>query len=130
VKLNHEEVPRVKELLVMSEADDLWFCRRLIEHFDLKLVCITRGANGSLLCDKCDAHEHSGFRVNVKDTIGSGDAFTAALVHDYLRQRPLAEMNDAANRMGAWVASHSGAMPQNPESGLNQALAHLELVAI
>jgi fructokinase len=130
MKLNHEEVPRVKELLGMSEDDDLWFCRRLIKHFQLKLICITRGPNGSLLCDQRDADEHPGFRVKVKDTIGSGDAFTAALVHEYLRQRPLAEMNDAANRMGAWVASYSGAMPQSPESGLEQALAHLELVAI
>jgi fructokinase len=125
VKLNHEEVPRVKELLAMNEVSEVRFCRSLMECFEVKLICITRGANGSLLCDRHDAHEHSGYRVKVKDTIGAGDAFTAALVHEYLRQRSLAEMNEAANRMGAWVASHSGAMPQSPAGGLKRALEDL-----
>jgi fructokinase len=122
VKLNHEEVPRVRELLTMNAAGDVSFCRNLMERFELKLVCITRGANGSLLCDHHGSHEHPGFRVKVKDTIGAGDAFTAALVHKYLRERGLAEMNEAANRMGAWVASHSGAMPQGPAPDIDRTL--------
>ncbi len=123
VKLNHEEVPKIRELLNIIAADDVSFCRSLMERFDLDLICITRGANGSLLCDRHQAHEHSGLRVKVKDTIGAGDAFTAALVHEYLRHHGLAEMNEAANRMGAWVASHSGAMPQGPATGMKRALA-------
>lgn len=125
MKLNHEEVPRVKKLLAMTEPDDILFCRSLIERFDLKFVCITRGAKGSLLCDRREVHQHAGYRVKVKNTVGAGDAFTAALVHQYLRQSTLAEMNDTANRMGAWVASHSGAMPEIPAYGLNKALADL-----
>lgn len=125
MKLNHEEVPRVRELLAMDEEDDILFCRSLMKRFDLKLICITRGANGSLLCSGRDVHEHAGYRVRVKDTVGAGDAFTAALVHEYLGQATLAEINEAANRMGAWVASHSGAMPEMPATGMKQALAEL-----
>ena len=55
VKLNHEEVPRVKELLNMNEDDDLLFCRSLMRRFELRRVCVTRGATGSLLCDRQDA---------------------------------------------------------------------------
>lgn len=122
MKLNHEEVPRVRELLAITERDDISFCRNIMERFNLKLICITRGEKGSLLCDRRDVHEHAGYRVKVKNTVGAGDAFTAALVHGYLQQRTLAEMNDVANRMGAWVASHSDAMPRNPEQGLEGAL--------
>jgi fructokinase len=125
MKLNHEEVPRVRQLLNVSGSDDIMLCRNLMERFDLKLICITRGADGSLLCARGDVHEHAGYRVKVKDTVGAGDAFTAALVHEYLRKRTLAEMNDTANRMGAWVASHSGAMPATPSHGLEKALADL-----
>jgi fructokinase len=125
VKLNHEEVPRVKELLKMSDDGDISFCRALMERFDLELICITRGTNGSLLCDKHGTQEHPGFRVNVKDTIGAGDAFTAALVHEYMHGRGLTDVNEAANRMGAWVASNSGAMPKIPATGLQQALKDL-----
>ncbi len=125
VKLNHEEVPRVGALLTIDSADPFAFCRELLEKFDLQLVCITRGANGSLLYDRNSADEHPGFSVPIKDTIGAGDAFTAALVHGLLRGSPLAEMNDLANRVGAWVASCSGAMPLPPEAGLATALAKI-----
>ena len=126
VKLNHEELPRVRELLALESSDLTAFCRQLLEKFDLRLVCVTRGANGSLLCDRTEADEHPGFMVHIQDTVGAGDAFTAALVSGLLRQSPLGEMNDLANRMGAWVASCSGAMPPPPEGGLSAALSRLQ----
>ena len=126
VKMNHEEVLPMKKLLGMShsspEADAASFCQELADKFDLGLVCITHGAGGSLLCDGKNSHRHLGFRVQVKDAVGAGDAFTAGLVHGHLNNSSLAEMNDLANRLGAWVASCSGAMPSPPEAGLEQAL--------
>ena len=128
VKLNHEELPHVMELLAVDDGDELAFCRQVRQKFDLQLVCVTRGANGSFLSDRNSSDEHSGFRVQIKDTVGAGDAFTAALVHELLRGAPLAEMNDVANRMGAWVASCSGGMPPVPEEGLPQALSQVQKV--
>jgi fructokinase len=122
VKLNHEEMPRVAELLALDSRALLNFPRALLEEFNLQMVCVTRGPNGSVLCDRTDADEHPGFRVQIKDTIGAGDAFTAGLVHELLRGSSLAKRNDLANRMGAWVASHSGAMPSAPAAGLAAAL--------
>jgi fructokinase len=48
----------------------------------------------------------------VRDTIGAGDAFTATLTHGYLRNQPLEQINDAANRVGAWVTTQVGATPR------------------
>lgn len=136
VKLNHEEVPRVAEVLAAEvlaaevlakdSRDPLIFSRALLKAFDLQLVCVTRGANGSLLFDRNGVHEHPGFRVHTKDTVGAGDAFTAALVHELLQEKPLEEINDLANRMGAWVASCSGAMPSVPAEGLASTLAQFQ----
>jgi fructokinase len=126
VKLNHQEVPIVRQLLQIAERADPDFALRLMDRFKLRLVCITRGSRGSLLCDSSGMHQHPGFAVPVKDTIGAGDAFTAALVHGLLRNEPLDALNDAANRMGAWVASHSGAMPETPANGLERALLQIK----
>lgn len=125
VKLNHQEVLPVKELLSIQAHNDLSFCRTLLDRFGLNVVCVTRGANGSVLCSQNGMHEHPGFQIDVKDTIGSGDAFTAALVQGLLGRRSLPEVNDLANRLGAWVATHSGAMPPVPEGGLDRALREL-----
>ena len=46
------------------------------------------------------------------DTIGAGDAFTAALIHEHLHGAPLERMYEVANRVGAWVASQVGATPR------------------
>jgi fructokinase len=126
IKLNHDEVPVVRELLHIEARDEVSFCQEIIEKFRLKLICITRGSNGSLLCDRNTEQEHPGFRIHVKDTVGAGDAFTAALIHELLRDSTLEQMNDCANRMGAWVASRHGAMPNVPQGGLAGALAVLQ----
>jgi fructokinase len=111
VKLNQEELRVVAEMVGIPHTEDRASAERLRDDFQLELVCVTRGANGSILCSKNECDVHPGFHVKVADMVGAGDAFTAGLVRHYLRKSPLAKMNDAANRLGAWVASQKGAMP-------------------
>jgi fructokinase len=118
IKLNHDELPTVERLLGFPFRDEESAARRLLEAFRVKLVCVTRGAEGSLLVTERSRHEHPGIRTNVADTVGSGDAFTAALTYHYLRRASLATMNEAANRMGSWVASQTGATPPRDEATL------------
>ena len=73
---------------------------------------MTRGARGSLLVSGRETVDHPGYEVGVADTVGSGDAFTAALVHHYLRGAGLERMAEAANRLGAYVAGRAGATPE------------------
>jgi len=125
VKLNDDELPKVMKLMEEPYKDDLSSARRLSRDCDLKLVCITRGGKGSLLVRGEDASEHPGFRVRVADTVGSGDAFTAGLVHEYLHGAPLDLMNEVANLVGAWVASEVGAMPTPKRGALEHSLAEI-----
>jgi fructokinase len=111
VKLNDAELPVVAGLLGLGAAGELDGARRLLDAFPLALVCVTRGARGSLLISATDGHAHPGIPTTVVDTVGAGDAFTAALAHHALRGAPLAAMNKAANRLGAWVAARAGATP-------------------
>jgi len=111
IKLNHDELPTVVQQLGFPFHDEDSAAQWLRHTFHVKLVCITRGARGSLLVSEYAKHEHPGIPVQVADTVGSGDAFTAALVYHYLRRASLATMNEAANRMGSWVASQTGATP-------------------
>ena len=94
-----------------DEDDLLRGARRLLERYPVELVCITLGAGGSLLVTRREHHRHAGLATRVRDTVGAGDAFTAALTHYYLEGAPLATMNEAGNRWGAWVASQAGGMP-------------------
>jgi len=125
VKLNNDELAKIMSLMKIAHKDELSSAKRLIGDYGLKVVCITRGSKGSLLVQGNDACEHPGFRVHVGDTVGSGDAFTAGLVHEYLHGAPLDLMNEVANLVGAWVASELGAMPIPKHGALEHSLAEI-----
>jgi fructokinase len=127
VKLNDEELPQIMRLEKLPHTDELSSARRLLDAYDLKLLCVTRGGRGSLLVPAGgeSASEHPGFGVRVADTVGAGDAFTAGLVHEYLRGASLGRMNERANRVGAWVASEAGATPTPKGGKLENSLAQI-----
>lgn len=87
-----------------------------------RLVSITLGPHGSLLADRSGTYRHRGFAVKVADTVGAGDAFTASLVHAYIRGASLAQISEVSNLCGSYVASQIGATPELPLS-LLQAIA-------
>jgi fructokinase len=125
VKLNHEELPKIMHLFEIASHGEMDSAQRLLSMHGLKLVCITRGDGGSLLISANECSEHAGIKVKVADTVGAGDAFTAAMVHGYLRGSSLKQINESANRVGAWVASQPGAMPVPKVAGLPQTLAEI-----
>jgi fructokinase len=125
VKLNDEELPEMMSLCGAPHKDELSSAQRLIRDYDLKIVCITRGSRGSLLVRGSNVSDHPGFKVRVADTVGSGDAFTAGLVHEYLHGASLGLMNEVANLVGAWVASEAGAMPTPKHGVLEHSLAEI-----
>lgn len=125
VKVNDEELPKIMSLSEIPYKDELSSAKRLIEKYEFKVVCVTRGGRGSLLVREKDASVHPGFKVRVADTVGSGDAFTAGLVHEYLHGASLDLMNEVANLVGAWVASEVGAMPAPKRGALEHSLAEI-----
>lgn len=92
----------------------------------LAMVALTRGSHGSLLVTREGWNEHPGFATRVVDTIGAGDAFTAALTHYLLRGAGLAKLNEAGNRWAAWVASQAGGMPQLHDAVRDEITAAIE----
>src|SRR5246127_1004148 len=121
MKVNNDELPIVAKLLhIPFIYDEVRAAHWLRDILGLKLVCITRGAKGSLLVTAQEISEHLGFRIHVADTVGAGDAFTAALVYHYLRHASVTTLNEAANRMGAWVSSEVGATPARDDFHLDK----------
>lgn len=111
VKLNEEEEAALTELLELGPCYPREFAARLRDRYDVDAVCITRGANGCLLVEGDQIADEPGVAVEVVDTVGAGDAFTAAWVFARLRGRPLHQQAQFANRVGALIASRAGGMP-------------------
>jgi len=121
LKLNEDELPIVAEMFGLHGDQDAVLVS-LLRTFDLDLVALTRGEHGSVLRTPQQRSEHPGVKVDVSDTVGAGDAFTAALVVGLLRGFDLDRINGIANRLGAWVAARDGATPPVPESFVRELL--------
>lgn len=111
LKLTDHELLRLMSLLGFRARKEEECARQLLQEFDLKLVCVTRGSRGSVLVSHEKTVKHPGVAVKVVDSVGAGDAFTACVAHHLMRGRPLEEISESANRLAAWVATQFGATP-------------------
>ena len=127
LKLNEHELVEVSSLFNLGAGSDEKLAKRLLDECGLRLVCVTRGARGSLLVSAEQTVTHPGFQVKVADSVGAGDAFTASLAHEYLRGRNLEEVSEAANRFASWVATQTGATPRISPTQLDKILAGVEI---
>ncbi|MFZ2643657.1 MAG: carbohydrate kinase [Verrucomicrobiia bacterium] len=115
LKLNDAELPVLAAMFGLGGGvrDQL---AALAQRFALRTVALTRGARGSLLLAGDAWSEHSGLTVKVADSIGAGDAFTAALALGLLSGRQRDDINRHANEVAAYVCSQPGATPILPQS--------------
>lgn len=118
LKINDVEVVRVATLFGWEGLEETVVCRRLLTEYKLQMVALTRGTEGSYLIVPGDISFLPTPRVKVADTVGAGDAFTAALVASLLKGMSIAEAHQAAVDLSAYVCTQHGAMskptPKNP----------------
>lgn len=88
------------------------FCRRWIDRFHCQIVCVTFGERGCAILENGEFTKVPGFRIEVADTVGAGDAFSAAFMHGMSQEWKTQEIGRFANAVGAVVASKRGAMPE------------------
>lgn len=120
LKLNEQELLQVSSSLEIGGGDEIELSKKLLRKFDLDLICVTKGARGSLLVSEGELVAHHGIDAEVADAIGAGDAFTACVAHYYIQGRPLQEISELANRFAAWVATQVGATPPVSKEQLAQ----------
>ena len=111
LKLNDEEAASVAGTFGFSGSYDS-LAQSLHDFFGIDLICITEGESGAFLWSADGSAYCRGYRVDVVDTVGAGDAFSAGLLHGHHNGLSLSEMGDFACRLGALIASKRGAIPR------------------
>lgn len=113
LKINDEEIAVVLQMMGLPGGPLRGSAEALAAAFGLECVCITRGAAGCSVWRGDEFIECPGVPITVADTVGAGDAFSAAMMHILARDPPaLRKAAELANRLGALVASRSGAVPE------------------
>ena len=88
------------------------FCRRWSDRFGCQTMCVTFGERGCAILKDGKYSQAPGYHVSVADTVGAGDAFSAAFVHGLSQGWESDRIAQCANAVGALVASRSGAIPE------------------
>ncbi len=112
LKFNKTEYMKLRELIPAIPDDPVSGLKKLVELWDLKLVCMTVGEYGCLAVDSRNTVYSPGIKVNVVDTTGAGDAFISAMTVKYLEGATLNEMAGFANICAANVVRFKGATPE------------------
>ncbi len=115
LKVNDAELPKMAKLFSLT-GDARAQIDQLMDRWQLRVVAYTRGESGSLLRTANEWAEHPGVPAAVVDTVGAGDAFTAAMTIGLLSGWALDVVNARANQLASFVASCAGATPPIPPS--------------
>lgn len=109
LKLNDQEVGALRDLLGAGGGTIPEFAQSLFGG-PLTHVVVTLGEKGAYAASSDGRRAYDpGYRVRLVDTCGSGDAFTAGFVHEFLRGKALEECLSLGNVLGAMVAAQAGA---------------------
>lgn len=111
VKVNDEELEMICGWYnqIGKEESNAKFLK---DTFNLKGIIVTRGGNGAFFVDENnEISEHQGFKVTVKDTIGSGDSFLASFITKWVNGSTAHKALEYACAVGAFVATQKGATP-------------------
>jgi fructokinase len=110
LKLNHNELELIAGWFG-NETDEIEQMKLLQEKFSINTVVVTRGARGACVLTNGKWYEQSGFKVQVVDTVGSGDAFLAGFLSSLLNKHDPQYCLELACALGATVARYAGACP-------------------
>lgn len=114
-KLNEDEFPIVANMFSISGSEQDIF-DEFLSRFKLKIIALTMGKEGSVLHTREETSFLKSTEVEVVDTVGAGDAFTAALGLGLLRNLPLQSIHEQATHLSAYVCTQNGATPVLPET--------------
>ncbi len=116
LKINDEELVTVSRMFGYPGIDLQDKCWILLGKYNLKMLILTCGINGSYVFTPGNVSFQPTPRVEVADTVGAGDSFTAAFISSILLCKPIAEAHRKAVETSAYVCTQAGAMPILPES--------------
>lgn len=114
LKINDEELITISRMFGCPGTDLQSKCWVLLDRYDLKMLILTCGVNGSYIFTSGNMTFLATPKVEVADTVGAGDSFTAAFTSSILKGLSVAEAHRKAVEVSAFVCTQNGAMPILP----------------
>ncbi len=115
LKINDEELVAISRIFELPGTDLQEKCMHLLKQYSLEMLILTCGVNGSYVFTKDESSFAATPKVEVADTVGAGDSFTATFITAVLSGATIVEAHQKAVRVSAYICTQHGAMPIIPE---------------
>ena len=112
LKLNDEEIDVLAPMLFNVHLTPKEFAEKASSKFHIDIIIITLGANGAAFYENGVYEQVPGVKIKVADTVGAGDSFSAAFLNAYLKGSKVKKAVYEGCKLGAFVASKRGAIPE------------------
>jgi len=116
LKINDEELVVVSRMFGLPDLDEEKRCKQLISDYNLDILVLTCGTNGSYVFTADKSYYQPTPKVQVADTVGAGDSFTGSFCAALLKGMPIHEAHALAVKVSAFVCTQNGAMPELPRN--------------
>ena len=116
LKINDEELIAVSRMFEYPGIDLEDKCRTLLSEYGLEILILTCGVNGSYVFTRENVSFVNTPKIEVADTVGAGDSFTATFISAILKGKSIREAHELAVEVSAYVCTQNGAMPELPIS--------------
>jgi fructokinase len=130
VKLNLHELKLAAQWFEGAAKTEFECINALQEHFEINEIIVTKGSRGASYYTPSLRYDYPAYRVEVNDTVGSGDSFLAAFLSKKLKGAALETTLEYSAALGAYITMQSGACPDYSELDLERFLWKNELVKI
>lgn len=118
LKINDEELVVVSRMFELPDLDEEKRCKQLIKDYNLDILVLTCGTNGSYVFTADKSYYQPTPKVEVADTVGAGDSFTGSFCAALLKGKSIPEAHELAVKVSAFVCTQNGAMPTLPKDFL------------
>lgn len=116
LKMNEEEAATISRMLFGTTYACKALCRLLTDRYpQISIICITKGPEGAVVYQEGLYEEVKTTPVEVADTVGAGDAFSAGFLYTYLSGYGVLKATSIACILGTYVASKPGSVPEYSE---------------
>lgn len=114
LKINDEELVIVSRMFELKGLDQAEKCKELVAKYDLDILVLTCGTNGSYVFTPTEMSFQETPKVEVADTVGAGDSFTGSFCAAILKGINIKDAHKRAVQVSAFVCTQNGAMPTLP----------------
>lgn len=115
LKINDEELVVIERMFGYEGLDLRDTCEKLLNEYNLKMLVLTCGTNGSYVFAPGITSFQETPKVTVADTVGAGDSFTGSFCAAIINGKSIQAAHSIAVKVSAFVCTQNGAMPALPE---------------